>query len=663
MSSRPPASSNSSAEAGRLRLVDSIDQLAEQARSGMAPDHFFGVLLARAMQPGGASLARLWRQTLEGEWQPAGELPAHEKLDAASIEQRQALLTEVAAEEQPRRVSGLPCTRHFETNAATPNGSSLFSPIRHAGQTVGILETAHDLHVAGQLPPDTRQFFAALSEITADFLSQHELQQLRRARSIWQNWDQYTQRLWQSLDLATVCAAITNDGRILAECDRVSVLVRDGRSFRLKSVSGVERIEPRSTATRSLESLARLGAKQGQSVWRGTDAAGGDGQGDQLRAMLERHMRDSGATGVGLVPVFARRDERDRTPPCAVILFEHFQPLEDLAGWQSRGESLANRSGLTLRAAIERSRIPWLGLWQRLPALILRPLTLLVLTLLAGIAAALVWIPAEMTVTGQAELWPAHRREIFASTSGIIDQILVAHGDDVQLHQPLLVLRDPELETDTPRILGEIATVNERLKGVQAARLTGGNTPDAVSRARQLTTDEEELKARLRTLELQRQLLEERRTSLTLLSPIAGKVLTWDVAQQLSARPVERGQALLTIGETTGPWVMEVRVADKNAGHMLRARQALKPELDVDFQLAAEPGRTYRGHVQDVALSSETDDDSRSHVRVVVAFERDQIEQPRPGATAIPRIRCGQRSLGYVWLHDLIDAVRTRLLF
>ena len=32
-------------------------------------------------------------------------------------------------------------------------------------------------------------------------------------------------------------------------------------------------------------------------------------------------------------------------------------------------------------------------------------------------------------------------------------------------------------------------------------------------------------------------------------------------------------------------------------------------------------------------------------------------------ATALPRIHCGKHSLGYVWVHDLIDAIRTRLLF
>ena len=629
----------------------SIDQLADLARSDIEPGQFFGEVLARAVQPGGATRAILWRQSMEGTWQPAGAVPSAEILDAVSIEQRQELLVEVSTDAQPRRVQAT-------------TGSSLFSPIRHAGQPVGILETAHDLDATGQLQQGTLPFFAALCEITADFLSRLELQQLRRARTTWQQWDQYSHRLWQSLDLASVCAAIANDGRWLAECDRVSVLVRRGRSFSLKSVSGVERVEPRSTATRSLESLARLVVRQGRSVWRAATESLHDTEADaRLEETLQRHIRDSGATGVGIVPVFARRDEQDRSPASAVIVLEQFRPLDDLATWQSRGESLANRSGLTLRAALERSHIPWLGLWQRLPRLWLRPVTLLILTLIAGVVAALVFIPAEFTVTGPAQLWPAQRREVFASTSGIIDQILVAHGDDVALNQPLLVLRDPELEADTPRITGEIATVNERLKGVQAARLAGGNTPDAVSRARQLTADEEELKERLRTLELQRQLIDERRAGLTLRSPIAGRVLTWDITQHLSGRPVERGQSLLTIGETAGPWIVEVLVADKDAGPLLQARTASSPKLDVEFLLPAEPGQTYRGWVQDVSLSSDIDDNAKSHVRVVVAVDRSQMPQPRPGATALPRIRCGPRSLGYVWLHDLIDAIRTRLLF
>ncbi len=127
-------------------------------------------------------------------------------------------------------------------------------------------------------------------------------------------------------------------------------------------------------------------------------------------------------------------------------------------------------------------------------------------------------------------------------------------------------------------------------------------------------------------------------------------------------RPVERGQSLLTIGDTSGPWIVEVLVEDKDLGPLLKARQTT-PDLAVDFTLAAEPGPVYRGQVYDVSHSTQTDDLGLSYVRVLVRFDRTQMPQLRPGATVIPRIRCGPQPLGYVWLHDLIEAVRTRILF
>jgi multidrug efflux pump subunit AcrA (membrane-fusion protein) len=318
-----------------------------------------------------------------------------------------------------------------------------------------------------------------------------------------------------------------------------------------------------------------------------------------------------------------------------------------------------------LTAAIERSEIPWLAAWQRLRRSdrLRRPGLLLSAIAVAALIAVLVIVPAEFTVSGHGELWPDLRRDVFAMSSGVVDKILVNHGDLVQTDQPLIILRDPDLEQDVPRITGEIATLQERIRGVQIARLTGGTSPDAIARNRQLTSEEEELKERLNTLNRQRSLVEERRQRLTLRSPIAGRVLTWDISQLLSSRPVERGQALLTIGETDGPWIVEVQVADKDAGHMLRARKQLGGDLKVEFQLPSEPGRTCRGQIRDVALASESDDRSAGHVRVIVEFDRTQVEQLRPGATAIPRIHCGRQSLGYVWLHDLIDAVRLRVLF
>ena len=642
------------AESLQLQMERSIDQLGLRARSGIDPSLFLREVLESALQPGGAYRAIFWRLSSEGRWQVAGDLPGAETLTTEEVDQRQQSLRDVAQS---------PSTQPQPRPAAPPGW---LTPISASGQVVAILETLHSTLI-DKASAVTAQFQAALAEITADFLTQIEIQQLRYARANWQLWDQYSQRLGQFLDLETVCSVIANDGVRLVDGDRVSVLVQRGRGYVLKSISGVDRIESRSTASRSIVSLAQLAALAGHSVWQHTNGEEPPSPLDRrLQERLSQHMRDSGATSMGIVPISSRATEQTPAAPVGVIIVEQFRPVSDRAGWESRADALASRSRSSLLSACERDDIPWLGIWQRLrngPSTVLRPATWIVLAALAGLIAALFLIPAEFTVSGPATLWPALRREVFASETAIIDQILVSHGDTVTANQPLIVLRSPELEAESPRILGEIATVNERLKGVQAARLTGGNTPDAAARSRQLTVDEEELKERLRTLELQRSELEKRKAALTLRSPIAGQVLTWDVAQQLSARPVERGQSLLSIGETSGPWVVEVQVADKEIGHLLRAQQALKPDLDVEFLLAADPSKTCHGTIESRSTTALPDDDARSRVRVTVAFDRSQIDQPRPGATALPRIHCGTQSLGYVWLHDLIDAIRTRLLF
>ena len=366
-----------------------------------------------------------------------------------------------------------------------------------------------------------------------------------------------------------------------------------------------------------------------------------------------------------MIPVAPLHADSTDSRPLAIVTFEQFQPVSDWPGRKPRAETLVLRSADVLRAATERDAIPWLRLWQKIQKgqrLLRRPATLAALTILFIAVPCLILIPAEFTVTGNGELWPDQRRNVFASSTGIVDKIWVEHGDTVRREQPLIVLRDPQLDQEAPKVIGEIATLTERLKGIQAARLSGSGT-ESVSKTRQLTADEEELKERLKTLELQRKLVEERQAALTLRSPIAGRILTWDVTQHLFARPVDRGQSLLTIGETAGSWIVVIRIADKDAGHVLRARKSEHLDLDVDFLLAAEPGRTYHGTIRDVSLSAESDDQSSGFVRVTVDFDRDQIEEPRPGATAMTRIRCGRRSIGYVWLHDLIDAIRTKLLF
>ena len=643
MSTRPVSAA--SGDSLRFQMERSIDELAELARSNVEPSQFFSEVLRKALQPGGANHVVLWRTSLEGNWEPIAEMPAGQRLTSSDIAQRQELLKEVAGQQQPRILPESAVSSH------------VLSPLRHSGTSVGILETEHSVSASGGLSAGTFQFFAALSEITADFLSQQELIQLRGARDAWLQWDQYQLRLGQSLELSAISATLVNDGRIVAGCDRITILIRHGRRYRVQAVSGVSTPDPRSGSVQSLEILVNQRTDPGGVTW--LAAA------DQIsNPVFDRHFRDSGAACLGMIPVTPLGKSGRIDWPTAIVVFESFGPEPGWSERQARAEALVRRSALALNAAIERSQIPWLAAWQRWRrGNLSSPGWLLFAIAVAVVATLLIVVPAEFTVSGHAEIWPALRRDVFASTTGIVDQILVNHGDQVTADQSLITLRDPELDQDVPRIAGEIATLQERLRGVQVARLTGVTARDATQKQRQLTTEEEELKQRLKTLERQRLLVEERRQRLTLRSPIAGQVLTWDIAQHLSARPVERGQSLLTIGETAGDWVVEIQVADRDVGPVLRARQALGEELTVEFQLASEPGHQCVGKIRNVSLATESDDHGQGHLKVVVAFDRSQAPQLRPGATAVPRIHCGRKSLGYVWLHDLIDTIRLWVLF
>src|SRR5689334_6419933 len=122
MSARPAMTS--AQDALRLQMERSIDGLAALAHSDIEPGQFFGDVLRRALQPGGASRVVLWRMSLEGgRWEPIAEMPVGECLATEKISERQSLLNDVAADSHPR------------VNPETSTHSLVLSPLRHSGST------------------------------------------------------------------------------------------------------------------------------------------------------------------------------------------------------------------------------------------------------------------------------------------------------------------------------------------------------------------------------------------------------------------------------------------------------------------------------------------------------------------------------------------------
>jgi hypothetical protein len=112
--------------------------------------------------------------------------------------------------------------------------------------------------------------------------------------------------------------------------------------------------------------------------------------------------------------------------------------------------------------------------------------------------------------------------------------------------------------------------------------------------------------------------------------------------------------------------LLELHVPDRHVGHVLAAQHVAGPPLDVEFILATDPETTFTGRIERVAGTTDNDEVHGPSVLVTVSLDertKQQIAGLRPGATVIGRIACGERSLGYTWFHDLIDAVYTWIWF
>lgn len=134
--------------------------------------------------------------------------------------------------------------------------------------------------------------------------------------------------------------------------------------------------------------------------------------------------------------------------------------------------------------------------------------------------------------------------------------------------------------------------------------------------------------------------------------------------------PVGRGQKLLEVADPDGDWELEVTMPESRMGHVAEAWKKAEEsngDLRVVFILATHPADKLEGRVVEIHRSAEIHGDKGATVLLRVAFDqqmlRDVVIEPKIGAEATVKVYCGKQSIGYVYLHDLIDFIRAKILF
>lgn len=706
MSQESPATESVACEDTWREIEEVVQEVTRQSRADVPADRFFTNLLEGSVRTLAATSGAVWLRQPEGmrlEHQVnlvgTGLVTGPDADDVSNVEQRSQqhmrLLDRISRQTETQAVSP-------QSGAGPENGETglpenptnfllLFCPITVDNQTVGVLEIFQRPNVSPGAVQGFLRFLAALAELVADYFRNSQLRDLQDRATLWRQFEQFTERVHAGLDIDHIAASIANDGRHLIGCDRVTVAVRKGSGFPIRAVSGLDSIDRRSNVLRAAHNLIRRVIVTKEPFWYQDSADEDHTQphvniAPQLEDSVHQYLDESPARLLAVFPLIPADDlngdstsdsTRARTAePVGAILLERFEGTSNTGLIRHRSEVVARQSASALKNALEYSGLLFLPLirlasratwYLKLRQL---PRTVLLTGTLAAAAAALILVPADFTIEGEGELQPAVRRGVFATSDGVVASLAPAltlnKETTVTSGETLIELSNTDLDFELTRVLGEIRTTQESLNTKEVERLNiDESDPTWESQLEKLSAEEKELEVRKASLEAQLKVLRLQQKDLVLTSPIDGQVLTWEAARILETRPVRRGDLLVNVADVNGPWVLEIRVPDQNIGYVNDARRKLKPNLDVSFILATDPESMWQGTIRDVASDTRSYQESGPTVLVTVEINSADIpeNQLRPGATVIPHIHTGQRPIGFVWFHELIHTIRTKVLF
>lgn len=468
-------------------------------------------------------------------------------------------------------------------------------------------------------------------------------------------------RLHQQTDTRRICYTIVNELRKLTDSDRVMIALQRRFGPRVEAVSGLASIDSRSPIIRAAAGLAR------RSVLEGTTWYAEGEQGNVEDDPSFRHFLDvSHSRTVAVLPLREPVAEGEPPDPFGILICERFDRRPFDVELRRQLEIVCQHSSIAIAKSMDFERLPFLSVMLGLRRRLRRSGVAALLKVAAGmlaiglLVAGLVW-PVDFVVIATGAIQPVQRRDIFAPSDGIVEELHLKHDSKLRAGDVLLRIHNDELEFEITRILGEIQTAQQRLVALQTSRLENSLARRTEVDPTRVAGEEEQLKQALKGLELQLAHRESQRQELAVTSPIDGVLLTWDVERLLLSRPVRAGQRLVTVADLTSDWQLELEVADRDVGHVLAARRVAREPIPISFRLAAQPEKTVEARLTEVADWTEATRANRSAVRMIASVDAVDRNRVRPGAAATARIHLGTRSRAFVWFRDIIEFLRVRL--
>jgi hypothetical protein len=688
-----PVPSDENLRKVRERVMQLAREIEQMSGQDLSPPVFFQEFLTRVVTAIGARAGAVWLIDESGRL----GLTAQVNLEQTGLRERpgalglnEKLLVDVLQTGEARTL-----THGGEAQLPTEHVLVL-SALHKEKKCVGVVQLFQRPDVPVKAQSGYMQFLEQMCGYGSRFIEGRRRNTNESAdlkNQFWTDFEQFSLRLQRSLVEQEVADAAASDSRSLLGCDRASIVVRKGRSVRVRAVSGQSSVNQRANLIVAMNKLAKRVTEMGETlIYTGKV----EGLAPQIEEPLAAFVQESGSRMVMIVPMFEneplvrkqgeeadrdRKKKRLKATGCMVI--EQIAESEPAPQLEQRAELIADHVGAALWNARQHHRIFGLRLWKLIGTGMewfrgrKLMITTAVLVALVAIAAGLTFIRLDYPVTAEGKLMPVEQYAIFASWDGLITREgLKVEGDqEVEKGQVLIVLQNDELQGQIEEAKAAVrkqellvAAKKDEIKATELELSRQGDDEGrrtGASSIARLNVELQRIEGDKRIAEEQVRTLEKRRDEkLTIVAPAAGRIPNFQLRQMLEERPVRQGDHLFDIMNDKGPWHMELLVQEKRMGHILRAqREAIASsqsgELPGTFILATQPDAKFNCRLTKVATRSTTDTELGTVFELnVEADEGQQLPEKRIGAEVTTKIYCGKTSAAFWLFGDVVEFIQ-----
>jgi hypothetical protein len=680
-------------EETRRQINALVEEIAGLARQNLAPGQFYEQFLNRLVSALAAIGGVVWAAGENNQLALQYQLNLqHTGLLESEAKQQQHSRLLYKVLNNPDVVAGNgvlvpPHSGFGEDDAANATGCLLvFGPLRTDLEMVGLVEIFQRPDVAVEIQKGYLRFVLQMCELATDFLKSHQLRHFSDRQVLWARLEDFTRGVHASLEPLETAYTIANEARRLIECDRVSVALRKGNRCTIEAVSGQDVFDKRSNTVRLLGRLASAVVATGEPVWYAGDTRD---LAPQVEDAVQEYVDDAHSKMIAVLPLGRPKpnheaDEEDKDhieEPVGALIVEQIEDNRVAPAMAQRIDVVCKHSSIALANAMEHQNLFLMPLWRAigksrfLVQARTLPKTVLAVAGVILILLALFLFPKDFDLHAKGTLEPADRSDVYTDADGEVAQFGVdtegkpiEHGSWVKKGQILMKFANPRLDGQKIEIEGQIAIEKSTLERLEHDRSFESPTMKPEDRAR-LMGQLKESEVKLNSLEHQAKVFQAQIDALEVHSPIDGQVVTWDLKNKLPiGRPVKKGDFLIGVADTKGPWELDLNMIDDRMGHIARQENLVRKTEDpltVSYQVATAPGKTLTGTVKEIALVANPEKEEGNVVVIRAKINKDDIDPADrlAGAAVSGKVHCGRRSLGYVWFHELFEFIQTKVFF